>query len=113
MYGRACLIRFADDAVMGFESERDARRVLEVLPKRFARYGLTLHPTKTRLVKFVRPPWRDPPKGSGRRCSNGSFDFLGFTHYGRRSQRGSIPWPHYARLLERYPLPRPPKASPA
>ncbi len=68
MYGRACLIRFADDAVMGFESERDARRVMEVLPKRFARYGLTLHPTKTRLVKFVRPPWRDPPKGSGRRC---------------------------------------------
>ncbi len=188
MHGRACLIRFADDAVMGFEYERDARRVLGVLSKRFARYGLTLHPTKTRLVKFVRPPWHDPPKGSGRRRSNGSFDFLGFTHYwcrsrkgnwvvkrktagsrlsrsvrainrwcrqhrhqkirdqhraltrklqghyayfgitgnapalrsfyrtvrriwkkwlGRRSQRGHIPWSHYARLLGRHPLPPP------
>ncbi len=173
---------------MGFTYEQDARRVLEVLPKRFARYGLTLHPKKTRLVKFVRPPWRDPPKGPGHRRSNGSFTFLGFTHYwcrslrgnrvvkrktaasrlsrsakavtqwcqqhrhqpiryqqqaltrklqghyayygitgnspalrafyrtvrriwkkwlGRRSQRGLLTWPHYARLLEGYPLPRP------
>ncbi len=74
---------------MGFECERDARLVLEVLPKRFGRYGLELHPTKTRLVKFVRPPWHDPPKGSGSKRSNGSFDFLGFTHYWCRSRQGN------------------------
>lgn len=60
--------------------ERDARRILEVLPKRFARYGLELHPTKTRLVHF-RPPWR------GEDC--GTFDLLGFTHYWGKSRRGS------------------------
>jgi hypothetical protein len=52
-------------AVMGFACEADARRALEVLSKRFARFGLTLHPTKTRLVKFTRLPYRDPPKDQG------------------------------------------------
>jgi len=74
---------------MGFACESDARRVLEVLPKRFARYGLTLHPTKTRLVKFTRPPYRDPPKGQGRCTRPGTFDLLGFTHYWGRSLRGN------------------------
>ena len=41
---------------MGFAREADARRVLDVLPKRFGKYGLTLHPDKTRLVPFRRPP---------------------------------------------------------
>ena len=50
--GRAFLIRYADDAVLVFEREGDARRVLDVLPKRFGKYGLTLHPEKTRLVPF-------------------------------------------------------------
>jgi len=84
--GRAFLIRYADDFVMGFACEEDARRVLEVLPKRFGKYGLTLHPDKTRLVAFQRPnqssassPGAGPP---------GSFDFLGFTHYWGRSRRG-------------------------
>jgi hypothetical protein len=54
--GRAFLIRYADDFVMGFTCEEDARRVLEVLPKRFGKYGLALHPEKTRLVPFQRPP---------------------------------------------------------
>ena len=87
--GRGFLVRFADDAVMGFACQWDARRVLEVLPKRFARFGLTLHPTKTRLGKFTRPPYRDPPKG--RDCSSrpGTFDLLGFTHYWGRSLRGN------------------------
>ena len=64
LQGRAFLIRYADDAVMGFSCEQDARRVLEVLPKRFARYGLTLHESKTRLVRFQpprRPGGRDGP----------------------------------------------------
>ena len=50
--GQAFLIRYADDFVMGFRDERDARRVMEVLPKRFGKYGLTIHPDKTRLVPF-------------------------------------------------------------
>jgi RNA-directed DNA polymerase len=58
--GRAFLIRYADDFVMGFACEHDARRVLDVLPKRFGKYGLTIHPDKTRLVPF-RPPSRPHP----------------------------------------------------
>ena len=53
--GRAFLVRYADDFVMGFACEEDARRVLDVLPKRFGKYGLTIHPDKTRLVPFGRP----------------------------------------------------------
>jgi RNA-directed DNA polymerase len=56
--GRATLIRYADDLVFIFAYERDARRVLDVLPKRLAKYGLTLHPEKTRLVNFERPDRR-------------------------------------------------------
>lgn len=66
------LIRYADDFVMVFESERSARRVLDVLPKRFGKYGLTLHPDKTRLVHMKRP------RGGGK---SETFEFLGFTHY--------------------------------
>ena len=78
----AILIRFADDAVLGFESEDDARRVFETLPKRLERYGLTLHPQKTRLFPF-HPPRRDRV---GRGCPGRStFDFLGFTFLWRLS----------------------------
>ena len=55
--GRAFLVRYADDFVMGFECEQDAQRVYAVLPKRFGKYGLNLHPTKTRLIPFARPCW--------------------------------------------------------
>ena len=58
MRGRTFLIRYADDFVMGFASQQDARRVMEVLPKRFGKYGLTLHPDKTRLIPFRRPTSR-------------------------------------------------------
>jgi group II intron reverse transcriptase/maturase len=83
--GRAFMVRFADDVVLVFASERDARRVWDVLPKRLGRYGLTLHPDKTRLVEF-RPPkdGTKPPISGGK----GSFDLLGFTHYWARSRRG-------------------------
>src|SRR5215469_6801670 len=53
--GRSFLIRYADDFIMGFSHEEDARRVMAVLPKRFEKYGLTIHPEKTRLVPFERP----------------------------------------------------------
>jgi len=83
--GRSFLVRYADDFVVVFDHEEDARRVLDVLPKRFGKYGLTLHPEKTRLVRFGRPrdsnnePPDEPP---------GSFDFLGFTHHWARSRQG-------------------------
>lgn len=86
LQGRAFLIRYADDFVIGFSHESDARRVLEVLPKRFAKYGLTLHPEKTRLVPFQRP---SQPSDSGTGTSPGTFDLLGFTHYWGRSRRGT------------------------
>ena len=56
--GHAYEIRYADDALLCFEYREDAQRVLEVLPKRFAKYGLTLHPQKTRLVEFGRRAYR-------------------------------------------------------
>jgi group II intron reverse transcriptase/maturase len=80
--GRAFMVRFADDAVLGFEREEDARRVLAVLPKRFGKYGLCLHPEKTRLVDFRRPAW-DSRSGSAH-----AFDMLGFTHFWGRSRKG-------------------------
>jgi len=81
--GKAHLIRFADDLVIGFEHEDDARRVMEVLPKRMARYGLTLHPDKTRLLPFM-PPARSQQSGKG----PATLDFLGFCFYWRRGRNG-------------------------
>jgi group II intron reverse transcriptase/maturase len=88
LQGRAFLVRYADDFVMGFACEGDARRVLEVLPKRFGKYGLSLHPDKTRLVPFQRPPHQSSPADSERDSRPGSFDLLGFTHFWARSRRG-------------------------
>ena len=87
--GRSFLIRYADDFVMGFSCEEDARRVMDVLPKRFEKYGLTIHPDKTRLVPFERPS--DASKGthSEARTAPGTFDLLGFMHYWARSRRGT------------------------
>jgi len=90
LVGRPHLIRYADDAVIIFEQERDARRVLDVLPKRLAKYSLTLHPEKTRPVDFRRPDQRAlPSPDKGDACSrSGAFDLLGFTHYWARSRKG-------------------------
>jgi RNA-directed DNA polymerase len=87
--GHAFLIRYADDFVIGFANEGDARRVLEVLPKRMARFGLTLHPDKTRLVPFGRPSTQPPRDASGAGSQPGTFDLLGFRHYWGRSWRGN------------------------
>ena len=80
--GKAFLIRYADDFVMVFSSQRDAQRVMEVLPKRFGKYGLTLHPEKTRLVDFRKPQAHESKGGAG------SFDLLGFTHHWGRTRKG-------------------------
>ena len=87
--GRAFLVRYADDFVMGFACEADARRVLAVLPKRFGKYGLTIHPGKTRLVPFVRPPQGPSAPAAPGVPAPGSFDFLGFTHFWSRSKKGN------------------------
>jgi len=87
--GRAFLIRFADDCVIGFEDEADARRVMEVLPKRFGKYGLTIHPDKTRLVPFARPQQRTKAGPPGTQQRPGTFDLLGFTHYWGKSRKGN------------------------
>src|ERR1022692_4698949 len=85
--GEAHEIRFADDAILCFQYREDAEKVMNVLPKRFAQYGLTLHPEKTRLVEFGRDAG-----GNAKRQGNkpGTFDFLGFTHICARSRRGKF-----------------------
>jgi group II intron reverse transcriptase/maturase len=64
--GQAQLVRYADDAVFVFARKEDAERVLAVLPKRFGKYGLKLHPDKTRLVPFHRPDRKDGESGHRR-----------------------------------------------
>jgi group II intron reverse transcriptase/maturase len=78
--GEAVLVRYADDFVIAFETEEDAKRVYAALPKRLAKYGLQLHGEKTRLLPFSRPPWR-ATKGVA------TFDFLGFTWFWRKTRR--------------------------
>jgi RNA-directed DNA polymerase len=80
---KAEMVRYADDFVVLFESKQDAERFLAVLPKRFGKYGLTLHPDKTRMVSFQRPD-RVDDDASG----PGTFDFLGFTHHWGVSRKG-------------------------
>ncbi len=77
--GKSFIVRWADDFVLGFSDKSDALRVMEVLPKRFAKYELTLHPDKTKLIDLT----------SQRGESGRSFDFLGFTHYLDKSQKGN------------------------
>ena len=82
--GQAFLVRYCDDAVMVFSHQCDAQRVMNVLSKRFAKFGLSLHPDKTRLVSF-----RRPRKGQQQPRGCGSFDFLGFTLHWDKSRTGS------------------------
>jgi len=85
--GRATLVRFADDIAIAIEQEQDAQRVTEVLPKRFGKYGLKLHPEKTSRIRFQPPADNrkdDDDDGSG----TATFDLLGFTHYWAKSARG-------------------------
>jgi hypothetical protein len=81
--GKAILVRYCDDFVIGFERQDDAQRVMAVLGKRMQRFGLSLHPEKTRLLPFQRPPARQQwGKGPS------TFDFLGFTVHWRRTRAG-------------------------
>lgn len=84
MRGRCFMIRWADDFIIGCELESDARRIMAVLPKRFGRYGLSLHPEKTEIIRFKRPR----PGVGGKDRHNGTVDCLGLTFYWARSYRG-------------------------
>ncbi|MCH8531008.1 MAG: group II intron reverse transcriptase/maturase [Saccharospirillum sp.] len=81
--GRSFLVRFADDFVLGCESEADGARLMKVLPKRFEKYGLRIHPDKSKMIRFK---W--PSKFSAK-SGNGTFDFLGFTHFWGKSRNGN------------------------
>ena len=85
MKGKAILIRFADDFVIGFDREDDAKRVMDVLGRRFKRYGLRLHPEKTRLLPIARPR-----KGERRSKGPATLDLLGFTVFWRRGRNGKL-----------------------
>lgn len=83
--GRYILVRYADDLVMAFEDHLDARRVFHALGQRLNRFGLTLHPEKSRFIdfRFRRPGGVCHPATSG-----STFDFLGFTHVWGKSRKG-------------------------
>jgi group II intron reverse transcriptase/maturase len=85
--GEAYEIRFADDAILCFQHKEDAEKVLSVLPKRFEKYGLTLHPEKTRLIEFGRQAARNA-KRQGKKPE--TFNFLGLTHVCARSRQGKF-----------------------
>jgi len=82
MKGRCFIIRWADDFIIGCELEADAKRIMEVVPKRFNRFGLALHPEKTTVIPFKKPSSKEKGKGKA------TFDFLGFTFYWSKSRRG-------------------------
>lgn len=77
--GRSFIVRYADDFVLGFEYAEDAKRVMCVLSKRFAKYKLVLHPDKTKLINL-----------DSKERGNRSFDFLGFTHFLGSTRQGKL-----------------------
>ena len=91
MRGKCRLIRYADDFVIVFQSKYDADRVLAVISKRFEKYGLSVHPEKTRLIDFRSPS--HPDRGRNDSGSDGrkpeTFDLLGFTHFWGKSRKGN------------------------
>jgi len=85
-HGHVIIVRFADDFIVGFEHEQDARRFLDELRERFAEFGLELHPDKTRLIEFGRHAARNrAARGLGK---PETFDFLGFTHLSAKTRKG-------------------------
>jgi group II intron reverse transcriptase/maturase len=84
--GDVIVVRYADDSVLGFQYEEEAKRFLEAMRERFAKFGLTLHPEKTRLIEFGRhAEQRRKNQGLGR---PETFDFLGFTHCCSKTRQG-------------------------
>lgn len=86
--GEVIIVRYADDFVIGFREESDARRCLAALGERLAKFGLELHPEKTRLIEFGRyAEQRRAKRGDG---LPETFDFMGFTHISGKTRRGDF-----------------------
>ena len=81
MKGKASMVRYADDAVILCKYKEDAERIYKVLGKRFEKFGLKIHPEKTKLLDFTRP---EEGEGKGKN----TFTFLGFTHYWTKTRKG-------------------------
>jgi RNA-directed DNA polymerase len=86
--GEACMVRYIDDFVLCFQYRADALRAKEALAKRLRKFGLTLEPTKTKLVEFGRYAHRHASKRGRKRP--GTIYFLGFTLYCTRNQKGNF-----------------------
>ena len=84
--GEAVIVRYADDYVVGFECKEDAEQFLNDIKERLSEFGLNLHPDKTRLIEFGRHAMGNRKKRGERRPE--TFDFLGFTHYCRKTRKG-------------------------
>ena len=86
--GEVIIVRYADDFVLGFQEETDAKCCLGALKERFAKFGLELHPEKTRLIEFGRYAAKQRSKrGDG---PPETFDFLGFTHISGKTRNGNF-----------------------
>ena len=86
--GEAVIVRYADDYVVGFECKEDAEQFLEDIKERLSEFGLNLHPDKTRLIEFGRQAIEDRKRRGEKRPE--TFDFLGFTHYCRKTRKGNF-----------------------
>jgi RNA-directed DNA polymerase len=86
--GEVVIVRFADDCVVGFQYEAEAKQFRADLAKRFAEYGLELHPDKTRLLEFGRFAAEDRKRKGRGKPEN--FDFLGFTHVCGKTRKGKF-----------------------
>lgn len=87
MRGEAKLYRYADDLIATFRFKDDADRFMQVLPKRFEKFGLRLHPDKTKLIEFGRAAWM---KSKKTKVQPATFNFLGFTHYCGTTRKGKF-----------------------
>src|SRR3990170_4812831 len=88
-HGQVIIVRYADDIVIGFEHEAEAKRFLVDLQQRMEQFALSLHPDKTRLIEFGRSAAQNRARrGLGK---PETFNFLGFTHISRRPRSGRVP----------------------
>jgi len=86
--GEVVVIRYADDTIVGFQYQADADRFVENFQERLAKFGLELHPDKTRRIEFGRYAEENRKRrGEGK---PETFDFLGFTHNQREEQPGTV-----------------------
>ena len=87
-HGDVMVVRYADDSVLGFQYQEEADRFLEDFRERLGKFGLELHPEKTRRIEFGR--WAEPNRKKRGEGKPETFDFLGFTHISGKSRKGNF-----------------------